>query len=192
MTRVIAYVDGFNLYFGLRSKGWKKYYWLDLPRLATSQLKPFQSLIGTHYFTSRICSDGNNADDVRRQSTYLDALVTQGAKIHEGHYLEKRRRCHACGATWVDYEEKLQTTHEGCQRLSQHRRRLATKFSASRDCVHLVRSPPSPSRALEMIHPKHSPTQAALTPQSRRRGSSPFIHALGFPRSVHPRELMVV
>ena len=36
MSRVVAYVDGFNLYFGLRSKGWKKYYWLDLCALATT------------------------------------------------------------------------------------------------------------------------------------------------------------
>ena len=34
MSRVILYVDGFNLYFGLRSKGWRKYYWLDLVHLA--------------------------------------------------------------------------------------------------------------------------------------------------------------
>ena len=30
MSRVIVYIDGFNLYFALRSKGWRKYYWLDL------------------------------------------------------------------------------------------------------------------------------------------------------------------
>lgn len=29
MERVIAYVDGYNLYYGLRAKGWKRYYWLN-------------------------------------------------------------------------------------------------------------------------------------------------------------------
>ena len=33
VERVIAYIDGFNLYFGLKSKGWKRYYWRDLERL---------------------------------------------------------------------------------------------------------------------------------------------------------------
>ena len=33
VERVIAYVDGFNLYFGLKSKGWQRYYWLDVPAL---------------------------------------------------------------------------------------------------------------------------------------------------------------
>ena len=29
--RVIAYIDGFNFYFGLRSEPrWKRYYWLDV------------------------------------------------------------------------------------------------------------------------------------------------------------------
>ena len=26
--RVIAYIDGFNLYFGLKAKGWRQFYWL--------------------------------------------------------------------------------------------------------------------------------------------------------------------
>ena len=29
--RVAVYIDGFNLYYGLKSKGWSRYYWLDLP-----------------------------------------------------------------------------------------------------------------------------------------------------------------
>jgi hypothetical protein len=40
MSRVIVYIDGFNLYFALRSKGWRKYYWLDLARLAQKLIKP--------------------------------------------------------------------------------------------------------------------------------------------------------
>lgn len=34
--RVITYIDGFNLYFGLKSKGWKRYYWIVLVRLANA------------------------------------------------------------------------------------------------------------------------------------------------------------
>jgi hypothetical protein len=28
-ARVIVCIDGFNLYFGMREKGWQRYYWLD-------------------------------------------------------------------------------------------------------------------------------------------------------------------
>ena len=44
MQRVLVYVDGFNLYFGLRSQGWKRFYWLDLPALATAILQQQQQL----------------------------------------------------------------------------------------------------------------------------------------------------
>jgi len=33
MDRVITYIDGFNLYFGLKSKDWQRYYWLNLQLL---------------------------------------------------------------------------------------------------------------------------------------------------------------
>jgi hypothetical protein len=38
--RVIAYIDGFNLYFGLRESGLRRCYWLNLPALAESLLRP--------------------------------------------------------------------------------------------------------------------------------------------------------
>ncbi|HMA94330.1 MAG TPA: NYN domain-containing protein [Polyangiaceae bacterium] len=106
--RVITYIDGFNLYFGLRSKGWRKYYWLDLVAVSTALLKTGQTLAGTHYFTSRIRATQGNADDVKRQSVYLDALEAHGGVLrHEGHYLAKPQRCRSCGAQWQTYEEKM-------------------------------------------------------------------------------------
>ena len=119
MSRVVAYVDGFNLYFGLRSKGWKKYYWLDLCALATTLLRPGQTLEGVHYFTSRIRANGRNVADMQRQSDYLDALATlPSLTIHYGHYLQKSRRCHSCGAQWMDYEEKMTDVNIAMQLLA--------------------------------------------------------------------------
>ena len=105
---VIAYVDGFNLYFGLRSKNWRKYYWLDLVGLVRSLLKTDQNLVAVHYFTARIRSSGNNEADMQRQADYLDALGHFPDLImHYGHYLNKLRKCRHCGAQWMDYEEKM-------------------------------------------------------------------------------------
>ena len=119
MTRVIAYIDGFNLYFGMRSQGWKRYYWLDLCRLATGLLKPGQALEEVHYFTSRIRSDGLNSEDMQRQTVYLEALATRpGIRIHLGHYLEKPRSCRRCGARWVEYEEKMTDVNIAAQLLT--------------------------------------------------------------------------
>jgi uncharacterized LabA/DUF88 family protein len=119
VQRVNAYIDGFNLYFGLRQSGWRKYYWLDLPALVTSLLKPDQQLVATHYFTARIKTNGHNAADAKRQSDYIDALATRpNLTTHFGQYLQKTRQCKQCGATWPDYEEKMTDVNIAVQLLS--------------------------------------------------------------------------
>jgi uncharacterized LabA/DUF88 family protein len=119
MKRVMVYVDGFNLYFGLRSKHWRRHYWLDLVALGGSLLKPGQTLERVHFFTSRIRGNGRNADDVQRQTTYLEALSTlPQLQIHYGHYLEKPKKCNACGAEWISYEEKMTDVNIAVQMLS--------------------------------------------------------------------------
>lgn len=76
MNRVITYIDGFNLYFGLRSKNWRRYYWLDLVSLSGNLLKTQQQLDAVHYFTTRIRNNRHNTADMQRQNTYLEALGT--------------------------------------------------------------------------------------------------------------------
>lgn len=107
MSRVISYIDGFNLYFGLKSKGWRRYYWLDLAALSRDLLKLGQTLEACHYFTARI-RDGNGGQDAARQTLWLDALETRhDIQIHYGHYLAKQQRCKQCKATWMRHEEKM-------------------------------------------------------------------------------------
>ena len=108
MQQVTVYVDGFNLYYGLRSKGWRRYYWLDLRRLAENLLRPGQSLVAVRYFTTRVSSQADDPDKPVRQNTYLEALATlPDLHIHYGYYLAKDRTCPRCGATWETYEEKM-------------------------------------------------------------------------------------
>lgn len=135
MTRVVVYVDGFNLYFGLRDAGWRKYYWLDLVRLSRSLLKPGQELIGVNYFTSRLRLTGANQPDMQRQSDYLDALGTlPDLTIRYGHYLEKKRTCRSCGATWPDYEEKMTDVNIATQLLvDAYEQRFDTALLISAD-----------------------------------------------------------
>jgi hypothetical protein len=61
MKRVIAYIDGFNLYHGLRDKRWKRFYWLNLPALARRLIKPDQTLVVTKYFTTVVKSRKTSA-----------------------------------------------------------------------------------------------------------------------------------
>jgi uncharacterized LabA/DUF88 family protein len=108
VERVVAYIDGFNLYFGLRSKGWKRYYWLDLQRLCGNLLKPHQRLVFTKYFTARITATADDPGKPRRQAVFLEAIETlPETRIFYGHYLPKPQRCFRCGATWTSHEEKM-------------------------------------------------------------------------------------
>lgn len=105
MARVAVYVDGFNLYFGLRAKYGRKYLWLDLQALAGSLLRRGQTLEFVTYFTARVRGD---AGGEQRQSDYLDALQAHGplVRVEDGRFQEKSRRCRDCGNVWTVFEEK--------------------------------------------------------------------------------------
>lgn len=108
MSRVIVYIDGFNLYFGLKDAGFKRFYWLDLVALATAFVRSGSILEHVHYFTARIRSTGTNNASVQRQGVYLDALATlPSLTIHHGHFLVKTAHCKKCGSTWSTFEEKM-------------------------------------------------------------------------------------
>ena len=143
MNKVIAYVDGFNLYFGLRDRGWRKYYWLDLETLSKRLLKRHQKLEAIHYFTSRIRYHRNNQASVDRQAIYLDALNTlDSVSLHFGHYLEKPRQCHSCGSKWVSHEEKMTDVNIATQLVSdafEDRFDTALLLSADSDLTTPVR-----------------------------------------------------
>src|ERR1035437_3211190 len=68
---VVVYIDGFNLYFGIRSSGLGRYLWLDLCSFAKSLLRDGQRLSAVKYFTSRVASPESKR---KRQAAYLDAL----------------------------------------------------------------------------------------------------------------------
>jgi uncharacterized LabA/DUF88 family protein len=102
--RVLAYIDGFNLYFGMREAGFDKCRWLNVKLLVEILLKPHQQLIGVKYFTSRV---KNNPDKQKRQSTYIDALESTGTKIIYGNYQDGSVECLRCGNIWATAKEKM-------------------------------------------------------------------------------------
>jgi uncharacterized LabA/DUF88 family protein len=105
MERVVAYVDGFNLYFGLRASGYRRYYWLDLHALASNLLLPSQRLSAVRYFTARVA--GPPAKQ-QRQARYLQALATLAVcTIHYGKYQRSERECRHCGRHEAVPSEKM-------------------------------------------------------------------------------------
>ena len=106
--RVAVYVDGLNLYHGLKAAGWRRYYWLDLRRLAENLLRPGQTLTAVRYFTARFAPSRADPMQHIRQDTYLQALATwPDLSIHYGYHQPKRTTCAQCGASSETYEEKM-------------------------------------------------------------------------------------
>lgn len=136
VERVIAYIDGFNLYFGLKSKGWQRYLWLNQQNLVKSLLKPQQSLVFTKYFTARISGP---PDKQKRQTTYIEALNTlPDFKIFYGKYQHIPRQCRQCGFEDEFPNEKMTDVNIAVELLSdafQDRYDTAFLISADSDLV---------------------------------------------------------
>lgn len=90
--RTIAYVDGYNLYYGRLSN--TPYKWLDLKKLIAEILRvqnPVYELLEVKYFTSpvlaRLASRGQESQEA--QARYIRALEATGVKVILGrHQLE--------------------------------------------------------------------------------------------------------
>lgn len=105
MERVVAYIDGYNLYYSLRSKGWKRFYWLNIQALASQFLKQSQTLVMTKYFTTVVKQP---EDKRRRQQVFLDALQTiPNFQIYYGQFLSETIVCRRCGHTYTTHHEKM-------------------------------------------------------------------------------------
>ena len=115
MQRVAVYIDGFNLYYGLKSKRegsrgkrWPCYYWLDIRRMSERLLQPNQELNVVRYFTARVRHQANDPEKVQRQNTFIEAIATlPSVTIEEGYFVEKSKKCSNCGAKYKDFEEKM-------------------------------------------------------------------------------------
>ncbi|MEW5830475.1 MAG: NYN domain-containing protein [Chloroflexota bacterium] len=116
MYRTTVYIDGYNLYNGIRRmykspdtpydpNAWREALWLDIEKLAISFLNPTQELTSVKYFTARISGPKSKVD---RQSDYLDVIQTlPKVQIIEGKYHDNNPViCQHCGKTTYVSKEK--------------------------------------------------------------------------------------
>lgn len=102
--RVVVYVDGFNLYFGMLDAGFDYCKWLNLKLLVQNLLQSNQELVEVKYFTSRV---SNNPDKQKRQNTYIEALESVDVNIYYGNYQSDKIECKRCKNVWPTYNEKM-------------------------------------------------------------------------------------
>ncbi|WP_112249092.1 NYN domain-containing protein [Kribbella monticola] len=114
MATVAAYIDGFNLYYGMKSKFARRYLWLDLVELMR-RLRPEDEVTAVRYYTALVRSEPEAA---ARQKHYLEALQSHsGPTFHLqlGWFKPKKLApCKLCSEDWLcqcprkvrSYEEK--------------------------------------------------------------------------------------
>ena len=139
--RVIVYIDGYNLYFGLFDARLKTSRWLDLHGVSTSLLKPGQRLDLVRYFTTSVRNDPHAA---KRQAIFVDALRARGGiEIDFGLFLSKPVTCRSCNAQWSKNEEKRTDVNIAVRLLNDaydDRFDMAMVISGDSDLVPIVES----------------------------------------------------
>lgn len=101
--RVIIYIDGFNFYYGLKSKNWKKFYWLDVVKFFENFIRPHQELVQVIYFSATPFDKGK----YDRQDLFFSAnKLNPKFKIELGRYLPKQFVCRKCSHIHKTFEEK--------------------------------------------------------------------------------------
>lgn len=105
--RVIFYIDGLNLYNGLKRANLRKYYWLDLRALAEKLCLPNQRLVRIKYFTSMVSTKFDEGK-FQRQSSYIKALRTlKYVRIFLGRHQKGFTTCSRCGKVFKNFNEKM-------------------------------------------------------------------------------------
>ena len=110
MQRVNFYVDGFNLYYGLRrlkrvDVDWQKFYWIYFVKLFEHFIGDSQVLQQVYYFTASPLKIQKS----NRQTVLFDvnhALNGNRFEIVRGMFYEKEYKCPVCSSITIRPEEK--------------------------------------------------------------------------------------
>ncbi len=101
--RVNIYFDGFNFYYGLKSKGWKAFYWLDFVSFSEKFLRSNQEIQSVNYF-SAVPHERGMAD--RQDLLFSANKLNPKFSLFLGKYMKKHITCHNCATRFQTYEEK--------------------------------------------------------------------------------------
>lgn len=113
--RVVAFVDGFNLYHAIddldrnpltRKPTYRKQHlkWLDLWALAEAFIAPSREvLVAVHYFSAY--ADWI-PDAHQRHRAFVAAIEARGVTVKMGNFKKKSRGCPKCNHQWIGHEEK--------------------------------------------------------------------------------------
>jgi uncharacterized LabA/DUF88 family protein len=98
-----VYVDGFNLFFGIRSKNPKAVNF-DVASYVRSRLGSNQRLASVRYYSAPLLG---NPEAERAQKRYFAALRASKVEVILGRFQQKTIHCEHCGQSIPSFEEKM-------------------------------------------------------------------------------------
>ncbi len=111
--RILALIDGYNLYHGLsdprlsghNNKETAHYYkWLDLKKLIAQFAPEDSHIIDVVYFTAY--AYWRNLDTLHRHRAYVRALTNIGVRTVFGQFKQRDKKCRKCNRIFQTHEEK--------------------------------------------------------------------------------------
>ena len=110
MNRVNFYIDGFNLYYGLKSLksqdgNFRRFYWIDFVKFFEHFIGENQSLQKVYYFTATPLSDKKSN---RQRLLFLANELINGDRFEviKGQFYEQQTICPVCNNIYIKPEEK--------------------------------------------------------------------------------------
>ena len=193
MTRVVAFVDGFNLYHAIHDLGRPHLKWVDLRRLVEAFAPRPQYVLTRVTYCSAFATW--RPDAYRRHRTYVRALDATGVVTLMGKFKEKERRCRACGASWKDHEEKETDVNLALQLLDGAHRDLfdrALLISGDSDLAPAVRMVKAlyPSKEVRILMPPGRPYSMDLVNAAGPLSKARRIERLHLERALLPEEIV--
>lgn len=102
--RVIAYIDGFNLYHALKDLKDERLKWVNLHSLMESIIRGGEKLIQVNYFSAYATW---KSEEYARHRVYVSFLKHFGVQAIMGKFKGRKVvTCNECGKQWEHHEEK--------------------------------------------------------------------------------------
>jgi uncharacterized LabA/DUF88 family protein len=177
MTPACVYIDGFNLYHALLKFKDQKVKWLDLRALSSRLIAPKTERLVTIYYFSAYAHW--LPEQMERHQEYVRALEATSVTPVLGHFKNKDRECHTCGAEWVAHEEKETDVSIGITMLNDaYKGRYEKAYLVTRDsdlvpAVKMIRTEFPAKEVIAVAPPLMGHSNDLLTVCSGKKKISP-------------------
>jgi uncharacterized LabA/DUF88 family protein len=195
--KAIFYIDGFNLYFGLKQSNLRKYYWLNLEKLCEKIIAPYvdQRLVKIKYFTAKI---KNPPDKAQRQDLFIQAIETScTVEIFYGRYSSNLRYCSNCNYAYYYNEEKKTDVEIAANMLGDAHKDLfdiAYLISGDSDLTPVIREIKalSPQKLVIVSFPPHRVSHELMSISDGNKKIKKYLSDCEFPDQINNRIGVVI